>query len=241
MPATLGISARTSAIPSLTRFTLTISQSNAMLLTPTPKSSPHLVTQSSSGCTPCTSCLPQQGRGSEVVDGAKVLGGDDGRKGVTKCVTTGTMVDAPMPGHASVIDSTCAQSVEGITGQARIDAARAKEIRPKYQRGYLWDDKEPSEDNSETRSALVSFTAAPWPLVPDSIANHPAVQSTLCTHQHLFRIVSPIDVDKFEKLLNDHPNPNFVSSVCRGLRNGAWPFAQRPPDCPITYNYYEHN
>jgi hypothetical protein len=66
-----------------------------------------------------------------VVDGAKVLGGDDREKGVTKYVTTGMMVDAPMLDHASRIDSTCAQSVKGITGQMRIDAAQVKEIRPK--------------------------------------------------------------------------------------------------------------
>jgi hypothetical protein len=43
-PATLGTSAHTSAIPSLTGFRLTTSQSDTMLLTPTPKFSPPLVT-----------------------------------------------------------------------------------------------------------------------------------------------------------------------------------------------------
>ena len=32
-------------------------------------------------------------------------------------------------------------------------------------------------------------------------------------------------MDVFEALLKDHPNPLFVKSVCDGLREGFWPWA----------------
>jgi len=44
-------------------------------------------------------------------------------------------------------------------------------------------------------------------------------------HPELFKIVTPINVDRFKELLCDHPNQPFVSSVCRALRCGFWPWA----------------
>lgn len=41
----------------------------------------------------------------------------------------------------------------------------------------------------------------------------------------LFRITTPINVNRFEELLSDHPNQPFVESVCRALRQGFWPWA----------------
>ncbi|KZV91665.1 hypothetical protein EXIGLDRAFT_589182, partial [Exidia glandulosa HHB12029] len=53
----------------------------------------------------------------------------------------------------------------------------------------------------------------------------------------LFRIVTPIRVDVFEKYLEDHPNPEFVKFVCRGLREGFWPNAQTEAGVyPITWD-----
>ncbi|KAJ8581134.1 hypothetical protein M405DRAFT_926293, partial [Rhizopogon salebrosus TDB-379] len=54
---------------------------------------------------------------------------------------------------------------------------------------------------------------------------------TVAAHPELFRIVTPIDVDRFEQLLEDHPNPEFVASVCRALREGFGP-GQIPRTCP---------
>jgi hypothetical protein len=48
---------------------------------------------------------------------------------------------------------------------------------------------------------------------------------TLQTHSHLFAITTPINVDPFESLLSSHPNQPFVQSVCLGLCQGFWPFA----------------
>lgn len=41
----------------------------------------------------------------------------------------------------------------------------------------------------------------------------------------LFEIVTPIDVDWFEALLMTHLNQPFVESVCQGLQEVFWPWA----------------
>ena len=46
----------------------------------------------------------------------------------------------------------------------------------------------------------------------------------------LFQIVTPINVDLFHNLLSNHPNPQFVDSVCAGLREGFWPWADTLKD-----------
>jgi len=53
----------------------------------------------------------------------------------------------------------------------------------------------------------------------------------------LFKIITPINVDRFEELLSDHPNPLFVHSVCDGLREGFWPWADTLKDgYPSSYD-----
>jgi len=52
-----------------------------------------------------------------------------------------------------------------------------------------------------------------------------AAAHTIATYPHLFRVVTPINVDRFEQLLEDHPNPAFVASVCHALHEGFWPWA----------------
>ena len=53
------------------------------------------------------------------------------------------------------------------------------------------------------------------------------------THPHLFKVVTPINPNRFEELLTNHPNKELVSSFCLGLRRGFWPFANTDrPDCP---------
>lgn len=49
--------------------------------------------------------------------------------------------------------------------------------------------------------------------------------------------MSPINVDVFESLLCRHPNPAFVSSVCAGLRDGFWPWADTVHGAlPVTHD-----
>ena len=44
-------------------------------------------------------------------------------------------------------------------------------------------------------------------------------------------------MDRFQELLSDHPNPLFVASMCTGLREGFWPWADTLKDgYPTTFD-----
>ncbi|KZS92195.1 hypothetical protein SISNIDRAFT_400947, partial [Sistotremastrum niveocremeum HHB9708] len=66
----------------------------------------------------------------------------------------------------------------------------------------------------------------PIPTVPIAIRNDPVIQRTLRDNPSLFKIITPINVDRFEQLLASHPNRPLVQSVCAGFRDGFWPFAR---------------
>jgi len=98
--------------------------------------------------------------------------------------------------------------------------------RPKYLRYNLW-----NTDTSPTPTiAEWSESASPLPRPPLSETLNPIALKTIAENPSLFRIVTPINIDRFEKLLSDHPNPPFVDSVCTGLREGFWPWADTLKD-----------
>jgi len=56
----------------------------------------------------------------------------------------------------------------------------------------------------------------------------------------LFSIVTPINIDRLASLLINHPNPAFVSSVLRSLREGFWPWADTQHEVyPTTKDYFK--
>jgi len=56
-------------------------------------------------------------------------------------------------------------------------------------------------------------------------------------NEHLFSIVTPINIDRLASLWI---NPPFVSSVLRGLREGFWPWADTQHDVyPTTKDYFK--
>jgi cephalosporin hydroxylase len=60
---------------------------------------------------------------------------------------------------------------------------------------------------------------------------------TIRDNPSLFLVSTPIKIDVFESLLADHPNQPFVRSVCTGLREGFWPFANtHPQDWPLIHD-----
>ena len=65
----------------------------------------------------------------------------------------------------------------------------------------------------------------------------PEYLQTLCDNPSLFKIVTPIDVDRFADLLSDHPNHKFVDSVVQSLWEGAWPWASPPSLFPLIHNF----
>lgn len=94
-------------------------------------------------------------------------------------------------------------------------------MRPRYMRYNYW-----GEDDASLKTlADWSITAQPLPSPPSAELTNPSVLKTVTENPHLFKIVTPIRVDIFKELLADHPNPAFVASVCKGLREGFWPFA----------------
>ena len=70
-----------------------------------------------------------------------------------------------------------------------------------------------------------SETARPLVRPPMSELIQSAACQTVADNPSLFRVQTPIKVDVFERLLVNHPNPKFVTSVCTGLREGFWPWA----------------
>jgi len=60
---------------------------------------------------------------------------------------------------------------------------------------------------------------------------------TIRENPSLFKIVTPVDVNCFKNLLKSHPNCPFITSVCRGLWEGFWPWADTHYDSyPATVN-----
>lgn len=107
--------------------------------------------------------------------------------------------------------------------------ARAR--RPRHFRDLLWDDTS-TEENSP--GAMYSISAEPLPGPPDSELENEENQKTIRENPDLFKIVCNIDIDRFEALLVDHPNPRFVASVIRGLREGFWPWAEISGEYPVN-------
>src|SRR5882724_9628671 len=103
---------------------------------------------------------------------------------------------------------------------------------PKWTWGFLW------VHNRSLQSPSASFTeiVEPLPNVPTSKLHNPMPNSTITSHPHLFKIVTPVKVDRFEQLLSSHPNQPLVQSVCRGLCEGFWPFACFSIDAPDTWD-----
>ncbi|TFY82031.1 hypothetical protein EWM64_g1982 [Hericium alpestre] len=69
-----------------------------------------------------------------------------------------------------------------------------------------------------------------------------AALRTIAENPTLFKIVTPVDVDRFEALLVNHPNRPFVESVIYGLRHGFWPCSNADPDkYPSTRDFPERD
>jgi hypothetical protein len=67
------------------------------------------------------------------------------------------------------------------------------------------------------------------------------VVKTIVQNPHLFKIITPINVEWFEALLITHPNQPFIKPVIEGLRCGFWPWpnTQQAPH-PLTWDVSDH-
>ena len=110
------------------------------------------------------------------------------------------------------------------------ESQQPRGAHPKYARDLLWEeDWYPSVRASAELSEDPSVTS-PMPLPPARDSFHPDFLRTLDQNPDLFAVVTPIQVDRLEFLLAEHPNHPFVASVLRSLREGAWPWAGAPVD-----------
>ena len=93
--------------------------------------------------------------------------------------------------------------------------------RPRYLRYNIYRD-----DDMLSRSCTEwTEVARPLPSVPVTEFSNRLACKTIESHKDLFIVDTPINVDHFENLLIRHPNPPFVKSILRGLREGFWPWA----------------
>ncbi|KAJ3489182.1 hypothetical protein NLI96_g2316 [Meripilus lineatus] len=106
-------------------------------------------------------------------------------------------------------------------------------LRPRRCKDLIWDNDE-SYTSYITPLATLSETLRPLPGPPQTeLLNTPASQ-TINKNPDLFKVSTPINVERFEFLLRGHPNRPLVESVCEGLRSGFWPFAETNPSAPRT-------
>ncbi|KAG2743559.1 hypothetical protein P692DRAFT_20747603 [Suillus brevipes Sb2] len=147
-------------------------------------------------------------------------------RGKVNHVITGTEDPVRSP-PLIVCDSTSVANVEEVTAEAtalwqrRLNETIAHGQR--FRRRMVWGD----EAKTLSGTALWTESAEPLPRPPPREFQNDAALNTISLHPHLFWVSTPIDVDRFESLLTlaHHPNPSFVHSVCLGLREGFWPWA----------------
>ena len=153
-----------------------------------------------------------------------------------KSATSSTSVNAkiPMPNASTVISAKSAKNP--VTAKLTAPIPGANEIyglQPKYLRHNLWE----KGSTLSLSTAEWSETAAPLPRPPELEVSNPIYLRTIADNPTLFQVSTPIKVDVFESLLKDHPNPAFVKSVCAGLREGFWPWADTlNGGFPITHD-----
>ena len=82
---------------------------------------------------------------------------------------------------------------------------------------------------------MYSLTAEPLPRPPPSAFTKTSLK-TISENPDLFKITCLIHVNIFERLLLHHPNPLFCQSVLTGLRDGFWPWPDKPEEYPVTHD-----
>jgi hypothetical protein len=135
-------------------------------------------------------------------------------------------LDNQQAGHTSNTQKRCAPT----------ELAYAQK-RPHWAWDFLWE----MHEIGESLSAQATETAPPVPGPPENKLHNEIGLHTICEHSHLFKIVTPVDVDLFESLLKHHPNHPLIDFVCWGFRQGFWPWAQtNKPGYPTTWDNADH-
>lgn len=87
--------------------------------------------------------------------------------------------------------------------------------RPRYLRGMAWC----LDESSFSPTAKSTLYATPLP-PPGSRDFSDVALNSLTVRPDLFAIVTPVNINKFRELLQEHPNRPFIESVLDGLCEG---------------------
>ena len=156
-------------------------------------------------------------------------------QGNQKPVTNSMPEPARIPTLSANID-TSAKNVTNLVMETKPVQKGANEVyglQPKYLCHNLWKER----SSLLPTTAEWSETARPLPRPPLSELSNLTINKTIADNPSLFQVQTPIKVDVFESLLKDYPNPPFVKSVCAGLPEGFWPWADTSSGgFPLTHD-----
>jgi hypothetical protein len=134
--------------------------------------------------------------------------------------------------HAQANTLSGTAGTKGDLGCQNEESVRQE--HPRWAQGFLWSE----QALSLSPSAAATECADPLPSVLASVCHDHAAAQTIAHNPSLFRIITPINLDRFESLLSTHPNCHpLVDSVCRSFREGVWPFATINSATPATFDF----
>jgi hypothetical protein len=168
---------------------------------------------------------------------------DDPQSDQTTRVSVGTVAPAQTRQNAASTGTSVPTAVAPTTSIVPVptNPKRARTVdnvvKPtRYGRSLYWE----GSVDGVSRLAHISESLRPLPSVPDDELQNNIVTKTISDNEHLFSIVTPINIDRLAALLVNHPNPPFVTSVLRGLREGFWPWADTQHEIyPMTKDYFK--
>ena len=124
----------------------------------------------------------------------------------------------------------------GDTKERNVGKPENSPKQPKYLQRSVWANLDDLLPFSPTAASTVTDDPLPRPS-REEFENTDAIL-TISKNPDLFRIITPINVNRFEQLLIAHPNQPFVESVCTSLREGFWPWAcTQKEEYPITWDF----
>jgi hypothetical protein len=150
--------------------------------------------------------------------------------------TSGTMENAVKRKRTAGDYTSVISAKRQDTREKSVERPRLVPDRPRYLQRSVWTDAGVSPSLSPT-AGCTQFDE-PLPRPPEEEFNNSEALTTIRENSHLFKIITPINVNRFEELLKTHPNQSFVNSVCVSLREGFWPWANTQREqYPITWDF----
>ncbi|KAH6902560.1 putative retroelement protein [Coprinopsis sp. MPI-PUGE-AT-0042] len=113
-----------------------------------------------------------------------------------------------------------------VSRHVKEEEAKRRDYVQRYMRYNDWGSSSP------LRAPEWTIKAKPLPSPPTLILQDPILNRTIFENPHLFRISTPVDIEKLEEFTMSHPNPKFVASVLNSFRDGFWPLV---PGYPESY------